>query len=173
MALIVEDGTGKADADALSSAAAVAAYAEARGLTFTGDDAALDAAIRRATAYLSASFIWKGERLRGREQALAWPRVCVEDREGWPVPADSVPPEIAQACAELAVYELANPGGLSPAVDQTARVKREKVGPLETEYFDAPLSAEAARPVLTLVNDLVGGLLASGTSAYSGRAVRA
>ena len=76
MALTVEDGTGKADADAFVSVEDCDTYCEARGLTdWTGvADSPADtkeAAIRRATDHLSAAYAWKGAKRNGRSQALA------------------------------------------------------------------------------------------------------
>src|SRR5690606_8275036 len=116
MALTVEDGTGKADADAFVSVDDCAAYCADNGLTAwdDGDADTWEPAIRRATSWLSTAFTWKGCRANGRSQALAWPRADAEDGEGEAIPADEVPVEIVQACCEAAVYELANPGLLSP-----------------------------------------------------------
>lgn len=177
MALTVEDGTGLAGADAFVSATTVETYADSRALTGwtdSSDDDGKDAAIRRATTYLSAGFTWKGHRRSGRSQALAWPRYGVHDADGWVVASDAVPTEIVQACCELAVYELATPGGLSPTVDLTARVKRKKIGPIETEYAVPSMTADSARPILTLVEDLISGLLANGSNSnLVGTAARA
>lgn len=175
MALIVTPGA--ADADAFVTVAACDTYCAAQGLTgWTGAaDSPADvkeAAIRRATTYLSNGFSWKGYRLNGRSQSLAWPRSGVEDEEDETVDPDTIPAEIVQACCHVAAAEAANPGVMNPSVDLTARIKREKIGPIETEYASVPNQAELARPVMLVVNDLVGGLLASGTNALVGTAIR-
>lgn len=177
MSLTVEDGTGLAAADAFVSVDDCDAYCTAQGLngwtSATRSPAADDeAAIRRATSWLSNSFTWKGYKLNGRSQALAWPRTDVEDEEGEDVASDEVPAEIVQACCIAAAYERANPGGLSPSVTLQNRVKAKGVGPLRKEFFAAPMTAESARPILTLVNDLIGGLLSGGNNALVGRAIR-
>src|ERR1700758_2726969 len=104
--LVVEDGTGLADADAFFDMDYMDAYATAHDLTGwldgPGDG---QAAIRRATTYLCNSWPWKGFRLKGRDQALAWPRTEVTDGEDNIVASDSVPAEIIQATAELAAFE--------------------------------------------------------------------
>lgn len=177
MALTVEDGTGLADADAFVSVADCDTYCAARGLAdwngaVSSPSDTKEAAIRRATAYLSSGFTWKGLRLNGRAQALAWPRTGAEDDENNTVASDEVPVEIVQACCELAGYEIANPGGLTPAVTLTDRVRRESVGPISTEYASTGMSIDAARPVLTLVNDIISGLLSGGSNSLVGVAVR-
>ena len=57
-------------------------------------------------------------------------------------------------------------------MDLTGRVKSEQIGPIRTEYVYAGMSAEAARPVLLLVRDLIGGLLSASSNALVGTAVR-
>lgn len=175
--LIVEDGTGLADANAFASLETVDDYCTAHGLTdWTGESRSPsdddEAAIRRATTWLSNSFSWKGYKLNGRTQALAWPRTDVEDEEGEDVASDEVPAEIAQACCIAAAYERANPGGLTPSVVMTDRVKRERIASIEVEYASTSNSADAARPVLVLVMDLISGLLSAGSNSLVGTVVR-
>ena len=177
MALTVEDGTGLAGADSFVSLAACDAYCLAHGLTdwsgvASSPSTLKDAALRRATSYLSNSFTWKGYKLNGRSQALAWPRTDVTDEEGLDVASDEVPSEIIAACCEIASRELAAPGFTSPDVVLTDRIRREKVGPLEVEYASAPVSAEAARPVLMLVQDMLAGLISGSANALVGTAAR-
>lgn len=175
MALIVTPGA--ANADAFVTVAACDAYCAAQGLTgWTGAATSpaeiKEAAIRRATTYLSNAFSWKGYRANGRSQSLAWPRTGVEDEERNAVAPDAIPVEIVQACCHIAAAEAANPGVMNPSVDLTARVKREKVGPIEVEYAGVANQAELSRPVLLVVGDLVGGLIAGGTNSLVGIAVR-
>lgn len=175
MTLTVEDGTGMDDADAFVSVADAASYLVGRGHATwqNGYGETWEGAIRRATAYLSAAISWKGYRTRGRAQALAWPRSGVEDAEGNAVPSDEVPAEVVRACCELAGHEFDNPGALSPVVDLSARVKREKIGPMEQEYFAAPPLADFSRPELPLVDDIIAGLVTStGRGSMFARAAR-
>lgn len=176
MALTVETGAGLADADAFVSVADCTTFCEARGLNGwterTSDPDADEAAIRRATAWLSSAFTWKGYKLNGRLQALAWPRTDVVDEEDEDVASDEIPAEIVQACCIAAAYERANPGGLTPNVTLTDRVKSEQIGPIRTEYASTSMTADAARPVLTMVLDVVSGLVAVGSNSLSGRVVR-
>jgi hypothetical protein len=170
MALIVTPGAG--NADAFVEVADVTAYAAAHGLTWVATTSVAEPAIRRATIALSTGFHWKGYRTSGRAQSLAWPRTDVEDAEGETVNPDSIPAEIFAACCEMAVYEQASPGGLSPTVILTDRVKRERIGQIETEYASSAMTAEAARPILTRVNDLISGLLAGSNNPLVGTAAR-
>lgn len=175
MALTVETGTGSSSADALDSLANVDAYHTARGnAAWTGTDALKEAAIRRATAFLSSAFSWQGLRTHGRDQALAWPRSGVVDREGYGIVSDTIPIEIRQALAEIALRELVTPGSMTPDFAANELAKREKVGEIEIEYALANLTAEAARPVLLVVKDLVGQFMAKTAASASivGIAVR-
>ncbi len=144
MTLVVEDGSGKANAESYISVADADARHTALGNSaWTGDTTAKEAALRRATAYMEQAYRsrWTGERMTAA-QALSWPRwgVCVE---GFIVDSDAVPNEVAHACADLALRSLEN----DLAADLTRGVLREKVGPIETEYDAASPQATRFRAV--------------------------
>lgn len=164
MALIVEDGTGLSNADALIALADVDTYHTNLGnSTWTGDNADKEAAIRRASLYLTNSYTWAGNKINAREQALAWPRAGVIDGDGYGVASDAVPKEIKDACSELALRELVTPSSLTPDVTPSEAVKREKVGDLEVEYSNPATNASTATPIISIVNDLVGPFLKGGS----------
>lgn len=176
MALTVTPGSSSADS--FVSVADCDAYCEAQGLSdWTGAaDSPADvkeSALRRATTFLSNAYAWKGARTNGRSQALAWPRTDVEDEEGETVDDDAIPVEIVQATCLIAAKEVATPGYMSPAVVQADRVKRERVDKIEVEYLGGTMNAEASRPVLLQVEDLISGLIAGTASAFVGSAARA
>lgn len=147
MAIIVEDGTGKADAETYISVADADAYHLARANTawaalLTADK---EAHLRKAADHMLQAYRmrWKGSRVTGT-QALDWPRAWVvrDDFEqstlnGSQVigsrqyyPSDDVPLEVSRACAELALRSIS--GELAPDVGQ--RTVREKVDVIEVEY---------------------------------------
>lgn len=137
MALVTEDGTGKADAESYIAVADADTYFTARG---NAAWAALsteqkEQALRKATDYMQAEYDlrWAGERT-GETQALSWPRYNVPMRGVsaglWP--SDAVPTAVARACAELAVR--ASAGDLT--ADVGAQVKSETVGPISVVYQD-------------------------------------
>lgn len=172
MALTITPG-GSSD-DAMVSFAAVTAYATAHGLTWTVDTALGEPAIRRASAWLSTAFSWKGYKLNGRSQSQAFPRIGVVDGEGHDVDPDTIPVEIQSALCEASVYELANSGGLSPVVVLTDRIKSESIaGAISTEYVVSNMSVEASRPVLLKVRELVSGLVSGASNPLVGSAARA
>ncbi|MFA7308193.1 MAG: DnaT-like ssDNA-binding protein [Hyphomicrobium sp.] len=166
MALTVETGAGLSNADALISLAGADAYHLAlEHSTWTGADADKEAAIRRATSYLSNSVIWSGVRTRARDQALAWPRAGMIDREGYGIGSDEIPIEIERAAAELALQELVSPGSMAATVTASDAVKREKIGQIEVEYANAMATAAAHIPVLTIVRDLIAPFISSKAAA--------
>ena len=140
MSLIVEDGTGKSNAESYISVADADTYHSNRDNT---DWAALTTAekerlLRIATDYMVAVYRlrWDGYRYVNT-QALDWPRIYVPMRDICSVNAypeyvdfDVVPVQVKNACAELALK--ANNETL--LADQTQGVTREKVGPIEVEY---------------------------------------
>ena len=112
MSLIVEDGTGLANAESYASVAEADTYHTARGNT--GWEAVDDkeAALRKATDYMlqTYSMRWVGDRATNT-QALDWPRTDatrknVTTGQGWYQDTYSstiVPTEVKRACAELAL----------------------------------------------------------------------
>lgn len=166
MTLVVENGDGLANADALISVVGATAYHAARGnaewASVSYSEGDREAAIRRATAFLSNSFTWAGLRTHARNQALAWPRSGVVDQEGNGILADEIPIEVSDACAEIALRELVAPGAMNPDFTSSELVKREKIGQIEVEYALSSTSADAQRPVLLVVRDMVSQFLKAG-----------
>lgn len=133
MALIVENGTGLSTAESYVSVAAADTRLAALGLTnwATLTTAEKEQALRRSTNYLEQAYRsrWKGNR-HTVAQALAWPRNGVVVDDFVVIASTIVPPEVANACADLAFKAAA--GDLNADLDRA--IVREKVGPLETEY---------------------------------------
>lgn len=176
MALIVEDGSGLANAESYVSVSDAVAYASARGLTFTASPAApAEAALRRATEWLDGTYRnrFPGYRTNGRAQALEWPRTGACDREGNEIASDEIPVEIIHATIEAAVRELASAGSLSPDIVPGKVKKRVRVeGAVEVEYAVGSGSAYEQRPVVAVIDAILSSLLGQ-TSPYVARAVRA
>lgn len=153
MALVVEDGSGLADANAYAALATVNAYHTARAnAAWTGTDAAKEAAIIRATELLDASFAWRGE-IATEAQALRFPRSGLTDRDGREIAADALPTQIQKACCELAALLIAGAGvggDFGSTSTATGAVKRIKAGPTEIEFAagQAPAAPASASNVL-------------------------
>lgn len=132
--LIVEDGTGKPDAEAYISVTDADAYFAARGNAAWGalDTTAKEVALRKGSDYMGAAYgaQWRGERVSAT-QALDWPRKCVRV-DHFDLPSTAVPSAVARANAEMAVRSI---GGDLQA-DQSSQVKQETVGPITVVYSD-------------------------------------
>jgi hypothetical protein len=151
MTLIVEDGTGKVDAESyLSTAAADTYFSNLGNSSWTGSTAVKEAALRKATTYLDSTYRWAGE-IFSVEQSLNWPRISVYDSQGRDL-SETVPTLLKNACAELALISLTET--LVPIVDSANYIKREKVGSLEVEYKDNSPSTKQFIFVDRLLSDL-------------------
>lgn len=159
------------------------AYHAAHGNTawssVTATDEQRTIALTRASATLDGQYglRFPGRKTGGRAQALAWPRTGASDRcAGEDVAADEVPLEIESAAYEIALAELTGQGKTAPTVTPGRMTKVEHVDVIEREFFGpadgVPVSADAMRPVLTTVEDLLRCLLlpASGGTVFLERA---
>lgn len=137
MTIIVEDGSIVSGAESYCTVATADTYHSNRGVAAWAalTTAQKEEALRRATDYMTQVYRdkWEGNRVI-YSQALDWPRVGVVVYYGphlWrEVDDDTVPLEVAYACAELALKA----SSATLYADQTQGVVREKIGPLETEY---------------------------------------
>lgn len=138
MSLIVEDGTGKADAESFISVADATTYLTSRGNTTwaaLASDAIREQCLRRATDYMEQAYRnrWAGYRVSST-QSLSWPRAWVPmedvDYIATYYPNDEVPMLVANACAELALRASTS----TLLSDQSQGVITETVGPLSVTY---------------------------------------
>lgn len=151
MTLVVEDGTGKTNAESYQSVSAADTYfSNLANTSWTGTTAVKEAALRKATLYLDSTYRWIGD-IFSVEQSLNWPRTSVYDSQGRDL-AETVPLNLKNACAELALISLTT--DLFPLVDNSNYVKREKVGTLEVEYKDNSPSRKQFPFVDKLLSDL-------------------
>lgn len=176
MALVVEDGTGKTDAESYITVVEADAYMAARVLTLWASadfsDTEKEGCLRRATDYMQQAYRlrWAGVR-KTSTQALDWPRYDVPrtDVTGYLsvdyYDDDAVPQEVKNACAELA-WRAAF-GELAPDVSRVTQ--SEKVGEVAVTY--SPGSAPYVR--FRAVDNLLAPLLKHGGSSSVGRVVRA
>jgi hypothetical protein len=157
MTIVIEDGTGKSDAEAYISVADATMYFTNRGnasWSAIASDALREAYLRLATEYMTQvyRYRWQGARY-SEDQALDWPREGVV-RDSWQVDTDEVPVEVQRACAELALK--ASSGDLAPDLEQS--VIREKVASIEVEYDKASPQYKRYRAIdLMLMPYLKGG----------------
>jgi hypothetical protein len=163
MAVIVEDGTGKADANSYASEAEADAYIAARGDPAWGALQASEksAALIRATDYMRGYMhIWKGVRAVST-QALDWPRRYVYDFDGTLLAENVLPLPVKTACIELAHRAAAGPLTIEPEYDASGRLPTKivkKVGPIDKELTypqRGPLSNVVTRKRFPEVDALI------------------
>ena len=196
MALIVEDGTIVAGANAYCSAATVASYfTDRQNAAWTGAAPIQEAAIIRACAFLDARYRdrYPGYRVKGRNQAMEWPRIAafthVPDngrstgfmdtgygiRAGYTdygtgydyIPPTQIPHEIVSAACEAALRELVDPGSLAPDLERGGAIRLLKAGSVEIEY-----SSNAVPTTVFQMIDLALVSLLLPRQMYSGRVSR-
>lgn len=144
MSLVVEDGTGRADAESFVALAFADDYhARFGNATWAAaDETTREAALRRATQYLDTRYQFAGAPLT-TTQALAWPR----DVALWPVR------KVQDATCEAALRALDGP----LYVDQgDAPVTQETVGPISVSYGASQNGGQAR---IVVIDDMLRGLL--------------
>jgi len=168
MAVIVEDGSIVANANSYIDEAYARAYASARGVTLPVDDAELDILLIKAMDYLEGKRAeYQGDKTDPLNQELQWPRTdvkidCVE------IDADFMPKELKQAQAQLSI-ELFNGIDIQPT-QSGGFVKKEVVGPIETEYSEK--IGVSITPTITAVDALLAPLFSECGQRFSLRTLR-
>ena len=156
MALVVEDGTGLANANAYISESFADTYHSDRGNAAWGSlsSTVKEQLIIKATEYLDATYDWIGQ-IKSDDQALGWPRKGdVKDKDGRDL-KDQVPTAVKRACAELAL--IGNDGSLVENTDRSSFVTKEKVDVLEVEYSSSAPTSTQYNYVNRLLYGLYGG----------------
>lgn len=163
MALIVEDGTGLATAEAYISVSDADSY-----FALIGTDAAWTAAsttekeqaLRLGAIYLDGNFRWQGVRATS-EQAKDWPRWDVE-RDGIVLETDVVPTEVGRANAEAALQHILSSGALFADQARPGGIRSESftVGEIsENVVYDGSASQQK---LFARLEALLEGLLGRG-----------
>ncbi|MGL5002056.1 MAG: DnaT-like ssDNA-binding protein [Casimicrobium sp.] len=153
MSLIVEDGTGKEDAESYASVAFATTYFSKRGVAAWDDVDDKEVALRKATDYMRQVYggRWKGEQVYLR-QSLDWPRYGVV-LNGFDLSSSIVPLDVQKACCELALKSES--GELLPDIE--AQVVRETIGPITTEYAPGARQSPSFRVVDGYLNQYLSG----------------
>lgn len=160
MALVIEDGSIVSGANSYATVAEAREYASLRGVTLSATDATVETLLIKAMDYLETfADRYKGE-IVDEEQSLSWPRYYATYR-GYEISGDAIPDAIKRAQMQAAI-ELHNGVDLLPT-ETGARVKREEVGPIKTEY---DLSRSPSLPSMPALEALLSGLLNTGGFAY-------
>ncbi|MEX2444499.1 MAG: DnaT-like ssDNA-binding protein [Alkalispirochaeta sp.] len=155
--MIVEDGTGLPNANTYISLTDADGYHAEVGNTewSAATEAEREAALVAATRWIDSRYRTRWIGTRGsRDQALAWPRWNAVDPDGYEIPG--VPQGVAHATAEAALLVVTGEE-LSAPQERGGRVRREKVGPIETEYASGAPAGTAYPAVSGLLRGLVHG----------------
>lgn len=159
---VVEDGTGKTDANSYLSVDDADTYHSNVTGSAVWAGAALTTkqnALIVATQYLDARYgsKWRGFR-SGADQALAWPRSMAYDEDGYAHDDDALPQRLQDATAELALRVVLGDQLLAP-VPSPGQVTAESVtiGPIteSKEYAGGRPYGTVYPKVAALVRPLI------------------
>ena len=169
MALIVEDGSGKVDAESYGSVAGALVYFGNAGVSSVEGAAFVAAsttrqeqALRAATQFLDSKYVgvWNGRRLTGT-QRLDWPRTGV-DFDGFTQPASPLPRHLIEATYEAAARDVVG-GSQALQPDQTAEQqivsKSVSVGGAVSKSVTYAAGERSASAFFTKIEALIGRLL--------------
>lgn len=131
--LIVENDTGRDDAESYQSAAEFRDYCAKFGLTIPEGktDTDIEVSLRKGTQYVDTNWTYKGEVLAPPAQALEFPRRDLSDGRGRTF--NIVPPKVKQACAQAAHADLSGEA-LYTNLDRGGAIVSEAVGPIHVTY---------------------------------------
>lgn len=174
--MIVEHGQSASDSnvygvvDAPTTLAAARAYALARGVVLSVDDAVVSAQLVKGTDYIeskAAQFVGMPTIVT---QALSWPRSNVLLSDGSLLANNVLPQALLNALYQLCIEQF-NGITLMPSTDNTqgGYVIREKVDVLETSFSERIGTTRS--PLLPAVDTLLASLYYSG-AAFGMQAIR-
>jgi len=142
LALIIEDGTGKADANAFASFESVSSYAQWRGGQIKAawdklDEQGQIAVIIDFTQLLQ-HVEWEGRRTYSERQALAFPRTGLYHRDtGLVVAQDEIPSFLIEATGEGAPW-LSTHRDHRLTLEEDRRTSSSSVAGRSRSFFQAP-----------------------------------
>ena len=132
MALVVEDGTGVANANSFVTEDEIIGYAAARGVTI--DPAQVEVNATKAMDYF-LTLCLLGEIAYPGVQFTVYPRRGLVEGDTDPDAVLTIPAMVKLAQMQLAL-DAANGIALVPSRNAEPALKRRKTGPLEREYFE-------------------------------------
>ena len=154
MALVVEDGSGKTDAESYIDLEFADTYHTDRGNSAWAEasDSEREQALRKAADYIDSAYRFVGFR-KSADQSLAWPRQSAVDPAGRAI--DVVPSAVKQAQAVAALILLSR--DLYAVAERGGRVKRVQVGPVTQEFSDSASDYTDPQEVTALLHEIVRG----------------
>lgn len=132
LVVIVEDGSGLANANVFTSLAEANSYHEARPYASSwvaASSTECEKALILASKMLDIGVLWQGYKAYAN-QALAWPRTGVVDRDGYALSASTIPQFLKDATAELARHLLERDRTAEPTTQGYSRIQ------IDTLAFD-------------------------------------
>ena len=154
--MIVEDGTGKTDANSYVSVEFADDYFSARGASGWGslDTGAKEQSLIRATDYIDSVFQWCGKK-EFEEQALRFPRTGIRDYEGLEI--KGIPSCLKQAVCDAA---LITSGGteLFEVAEQNGDVVSETITTLSFTYSKNGSRSTTSTTLYDSINTKLRGL---------------
>lgn len=166
MTFTVETGSIVANANSYVDLAFIKAYALARGIAL-GTDTVIEQQSIKAVDYLEGlRSRFQGNKVSST-QSLQFPRENVWI-DGFEVAKTSIPSELIKAQCQL-ICEQANSVDIMPTQSEAA-IKKEVVGPIETEYAIA--TGTITTPVMTAVDALLEPLFKNSSSGFTLTTVR-
>jgi hypothetical protein len=137
-----------ADADAYWLARSNTTWSDA-------DNAVKEKALIEATQYLDGAFSYIGTQIT--TNVLAWPRyeafITKGNFAGVTYDSSTIPPQITNACAEIALHALS--ARLVEVKERDGAVKREKVDVIEVEYLDRAPSSKTYKFATMILSPLL------------------
>jgi len=131
-AIIIEDGSGVPNANSYVSVAELRAFAALYGSVLPTSDDALIPMLTMSAMFLDTfECKFPGRRTSPETQSFCWPRTGVVYFDK-PYPTDKIPPKLKAAQMHAALF-VADGGALFPS-KSGPDIKREKIGPIDTEY---------------------------------------
>lgn len=162
---VVEDGSGKSDANAYITEAWADQYWEdhddSKYTTAWSAVADKEMNIRMATQYLDAIYKdrWKGIK-KLSTQALDWPRSSVYDFNDYILANDEIPAQLMAACAELALRHENESDGLLPDLDEGGIVSAYSVKAGPVSESTKWMTGRSEYKEFSIVEDMLIGLIA-------------
>lgn len=156
--IVVEDGTGVADANSYVSEDTADEYFDDRADTdWSSSSNDAEAALIRASQALDMIYRlrYPGTRANGRDQGLEWPRDNATDINGYTIASDEIPIEVIEATCELAKRERITPGSAMPDLERAIRSVR--AGSVAVEFSSNARASTTYQIVDGIMSNLVGG----------------
>ena len=169
MALIVEDGTGKANADSFTDLATARTIAANYGVTLPDAEADAEIVLRQGCQYLMLSESrFSGSRVSA-SQALPWPRVGASNQYGFEYSETDIPVQLSYAQV-FAAAEFAKGTDVRATDDGKAIASEAVSGAVSVSYFDNGKTGEGV--VITRAMDALKPLLTGSSDGISFRVYR-